>query len=160
MTKVGFELALADRKIGRSEGQRHPFAIARYAAETGDMADVNLFREWITASKRRKCITWSKGLRNELLGTVEQSDEELAAEETPRRGPGRDHACVVGVDHRPSGRGQGADVETDSKPAASAGGVRVLEDLGLCVEVDTDRPVPLLRPGEPPNNHQAKEFQS
>ena len=39
-------------------------------------------------------------------------------------------------------------------------GVRVLEDLGLCVEVDTDRPVPLLRPGEPPNNHQAKEFQS
>ena len=159
VTKVGFELALADRKIGRSEGQRHPFAIARDAAETGDVADINLFREWITASKRRKCITWSKGLRADLLGTVEQSDEELAAEETP----GEDLAEITPalwaliIVRRDGAKAQ---MLNGFEAGGLRRGVRVLEDLGLCVEVDTDRPVPLLRPGEPPTNHQAKEFQS
>ncbi len=35
VSKVGYELALADNKLGRSECQRHPVAIAYGAAETG-----------------------------------------------------------------------------------------------------------------------------
>ena len=159
VSKVGYELALADTKIGRSEGQRHPFAIAADAAETGDLADVALFREWIVSSKRRKCITWSRGLRADLLGTVEQTDEELAATETD----GEDLAVI----DKPLwaliiARRDGAKAQLLN--GFEAGGltraVRVLEDLGLRVEVDQSGPLPRLRPGEPPNNHQPKENQS
>ena len=81
LTKVGYEMAMVDTKIGRGEGHRTPFAIAHDAAETGDMADIDLFREWVTASHRKQSITWSHGLRDALDLGPEKSDEELAAED-------------------------------------------------------------------------------
>ena len=81
LTKVGYELAMVDSKVGRGEGHRTPFAIAYDAAETGDMADINLLQEWVKASHRKRSITWSKGLRASLGLGIEKSDEELAAED-------------------------------------------------------------------------------
>ena len=158
VSKVGYELALADSKIGRSEGQRHPFAIAADAAETGDMADVALFREWIVSSKRRKCITWSRGLRADLLGTVDKSDEELAAEETP----GEDLAVIdkalwaLIIVRRDGAKAQ---LMNGFEVGGVRRAVRVLESLGLCVEVDESGSLPLLRPGDLANQ-QHKEIQS
>ena len=65
-TKAGFEVALADGKVGRTSTSRHPFAIAYDAVETGDMADINLFREWVKGSHGRRMWSWSKGLRDRL----------------------------------------------------------------------------------------------
>ncbi len=81
LTKVGYELAMIDTKIGREGGHRTPFAIAYDASETGDMADINLFREWVTASHRKRSITWSQGLRAHFGLGADKSDEELAAED-------------------------------------------------------------------------------
>jgi len=90
LTKVGYEMAMTDTKVGRGEGHRTPFAIAHDAAQTGDMADVELFREWVTASHRKRSITWSHGLREALGLGPERSDEELAAEET-----GSEHVAEI-----------------------------------------------------------------
>ena len=65
-TKAGYEMALADSKVGRAEGNRHPFAIARDAATTGDKADIDLYREWIVSSHGRRSITWSTELREQV----------------------------------------------------------------------------------------------
>ncbi|MGH1491795.1 MAG: hypothetical protein ACRBK7_20800, partial [Acidimicrobiales bacterium] len=81
-TKVGYELAMADSKIGRTEGQRHPFAIAHDAARNGDKADVMLLREWITGSKRKKSIQWSgEQVKAYVTDDVDKTDLELAQEE-------------------------------------------------------------------------------
>jgi hypothetical protein len=79
-TKAGYEMALADSKVGRAEGNRHPFAIARDAATTGDRADIDLFREWIVSSHGRRSITWSSELRAKYGLGKDKSDEELASE--------------------------------------------------------------------------------
>ncbi|MFV0525080.1 MAG: protein rep [Acidimicrobiales bacterium] len=79
-TKAGYEMALADSKVGRAEGNRHPFAIARDAATTGDTTDISLFREWITSSHGRRSITWSTELRAKYGLAADRSDEELASE--------------------------------------------------------------------------------
>ena len=79
-TKAGYEMALADSKVGRAEGNRHPFAIARDAATTGDRADIDLYREWIVSSHGRRSITWSTELRNKYGLGKDRTDEELAAE--------------------------------------------------------------------------------
>ena len=81
-TKVGYELAMADAKIGRSEGQRHPFAIAHDAAAYGDKADVMLLREWIVGCRYRHSITWSGDDVKAYVGAeADKTDEELATEE-------------------------------------------------------------------------------
>ena len=79
-TKAGYEVALADGKEGRTSTSRHPFAIAYDAVETGDTADIGLFREWIEGSHNRKMWTWSRGLRERLGLSAEKTDDELAAE--------------------------------------------------------------------------------
>ena len=81
LTKVGYELAMTNTKVGRDEGHRTPFAIAHDAAETGDMADINLFREWLQASHKKRSISWSQGLRECFDLGPERSDEDLAAED-------------------------------------------------------------------------------
>ena len=78
--KAGYEVALADGKVGRTSTSRHPFTIAYDAVETGDMADVRLFREWVRSSHGRRMWTWSQGLREKLRLGAEKDDEELAAE--------------------------------------------------------------------------------
>jgi hypothetical protein len=79
-TKAGYEVAMADGKQGRTRTSRHPFAIAYDAVETGDVADINLFREWVQGSHGRHMWSWSNGLRTKLGLGREKSDEELAAE--------------------------------------------------------------------------------
>lgn len=149
LTKVGYELAMTNNKVGRSEGHRTPFAIARDATETGDMADIHLFREWVTASHGKRSITWSAGLRDKFGLGVDKSDKELAAEE-------QDGETVVEVDpdlwqhitHRRDGtraRLLSAFEIHEHPDAAIAAAVEYLEGLGLGVEVETrSRSGPIL----------------
>nr|pir hypothetical protein - Streptomyces lavendulae plasmid pSLG33 [Streptomyces lavendulae] len=79
--KVGNEIARGDMKAGRL-GTLAPFEMLEYFRQTGDMAVVPIWQEYEKGTFRRRAITWSRGLRAELLGDEEElTDEELAAEE-------------------------------------------------------------------------------
>ncbi|WP_033314680.1 hypothetical protein, partial [Streptomyces iakyrus] len=59
-----------------------PFELLEYFRQTGDMAVVPIWQEYEKGTHRRRAITWSRGLRAQLLGDeAELSDEEVAAEE-------------------------------------------------------------------------------
>jgi hypothetical protein len=76
---VGNELARADMKQGR-DGSRTPFQILDDFRWTGNVEDLALWHEYEAATKGHQAITWSKGLK-ERLAVIEQTDEEIAAEE-------------------------------------------------------------------------------
>jgi hypothetical protein len=77
----GNEMARSDLKRGKA-GHRTPFEILREFRLYGDVADLELFREYQRVTKGRQCITWSAGLRKRLLAEVpERTNEEIAAEE-------------------------------------------------------------------------------
>jgi hypothetical protein len=79
----GLELARADLKAGRG-ASRSPFRILEDHLQRGDAADWRLFSEWLTVSRGRRTLEWSRGLRVLLLPDEdERSDEEVAAEVDP-----------------------------------------------------------------------------
>jgi hypothetical protein len=51
------------------------------AVTLGLAADVGVWREFETASKGRRALVWSRGLRERFALAPEQSDEDIAAEE-------------------------------------------------------------------------------
>lgn len=77
---AALELTRADLKRGRL-GNRTPFQILGDLLDQGDADDLDLWEEWERASKGRRQLTWSRGLRSRLLADPELSDEEIAAEE-------------------------------------------------------------------------------
>lgn len=78
--KAALELTRADLKRGRG-GNRSPFQILGDLVELGDADDLDRWEEWEKASKGRRQLTWSRGLRSRLLSDDERTDDELAAEE-------------------------------------------------------------------------------
>ena len=152
LTKVGYELAMGDNKIGREEGHRTPFAIAHDAAETGDKADVDLFREWVVASHRKRSITWSQGLRERYGLGPERSDEELAAEDAGGEAVAEiDRDLWREIANRRDGRRSQllTAFETDDGRNGIDAAVRFLTDLGLAVVVDEAGPIPVIGLDQP-----------
>lgn len=76
--RLGMEMTRHDLKAARRKG-RTPFQVLRDFADTGDCADLELWREWERASHGTKSLTWSKGLKARFA-VNEKTDEELAAE--------------------------------------------------------------------------------
>ena len=146
-TKVGYELAMADSKIGRTEGQRHPFAIAHDAANYGDKADVMLLREWVLGSKRKKSIHWSGDqVKAYVAAEVDKTDAELAQEEQV----GDKSLLVVERDlwQRLISRTDGA--RSDFLQLFEDGGdtfdaLYFLAELGITAEIAEDGPLAMLR---------------
>lgn len=78
---IGNEIARGDFKKGKFSTLA-PFELLEYFRQTGDMAVLPVWQEYEQGTHRRRAITWSRGLRAELLGDEpELSDEEVAAEE-------------------------------------------------------------------------------
>ena len=77
---VGNEVARGDLKRGKG-GHRTPLEILEDFRQTGDKADLMLWREYERATKGHQRITWSKGLRELVQAEAEQSDEDRAAAE-------------------------------------------------------------------------------
>ncbi|MEU7162573.1 protein rep [Streptomyces chrestomyceticus] len=78
---LGSELARGDMKAGRL-GTLAPFELLEYFRITGDMAVVPVWQEYEKGTHRRRAITWSRGLRAQLLPDEDElSDEDVAAEE-------------------------------------------------------------------------------
>lgn len=62
-------------------GNRTPFQILADIIETGDADDIDIWYEYEKASKGKRALTWSKGLRNWANLGQELTDEEIAEEE-------------------------------------------------------------------------------
>ncbi len=76
---AALELVRADLKRGKG-GHRNPEEIAEDFTDWGDVADLALLEEYWRATKGRRMMTWTRGLRAELLDQEEeQTDDELAA---------------------------------------------------------------------------------
>lgn len=74
---LAMELTRGDLKGGRG---RAPFQILQAFADTGDMADLELFREWVEASKGKHFTRWSDGARKALC-VDELEDQDLVEKE-------------------------------------------------------------------------------
>lgn len=87
---VGIEMARGDIKRARG-GHRTPFEILASAVTYDSEADVRLWHEFERATKGRKCITWSNGLRDAIADVAPElvlaedwlvddlTDEEIVA---------------------------------------------------------------------------------
>jgi hypothetical protein len=77
---AGLELARSDVK--KSAGRFTPMQLLAELAETGDVQMRSLWIEYEEATRGKRAIVWSPGLRARLLaGEAEVSDEDLAASE-------------------------------------------------------------------------------
>lgn len=77
---VGLEMARGDLKRGRLD-RLTPFDLLE-AAGDGEAWAVKAWQEYERATKGRRCIEWSRGLREHLGLDQEKSDEDIAAEDT------------------------------------------------------------------------------
>lgn len=78
---IGMEFTRADLKRGRA-GSLAPMQLIEGCANGGARA-LYLWWEWEEVTRGRRCMTWSRGAHAALVGEVEVSDEEIAAEEVP-----------------------------------------------------------------------------
>ena len=78
---LSHEMTKGHSKRGRA-GSRTPFDLLACHADTGDMADARLFREYAQATFRRPQLQWSHGARAALGLAEDLTDEEAAQGET------------------------------------------------------------------------------
>jgi hypothetical protein len=84
ITKATYELTGAGLKDGRSTSSRTPWRVLDGFAETGDLDDLDLWREFEAASGGRRQMTGMGQLRRALglaEDDTEATDEDLAAED-------------------------------------------------------------------------------
>lgn len=77
---ISAETTLGGFKKARGEN-RTPFQILADIIETGDADDAALWRTFEKASRGRRALVWSRGLREWAGLGAEKTDEEIAAEE-------------------------------------------------------------------------------
>jgi hypothetical protein len=92
---LAIELTRGDLKTGRG---RSPFQIFQGFEDTGDIADLELFREWVEATKGKHFTRWSDGARN-ALSVEEVEDQDLVEKDVGgvpiyRPGPDEWHALT------------------------------------------------------------------
>lgn len=80
--RIGLELTSSQTKTARVDYGTHSiWKFLDDVIDNGDADALEYWHEFQKASKGRRQLTWSKGLRELLNLRVEQSDEEIAAEE-------------------------------------------------------------------------------
>lgn len=79
-TGAALELTRGDLKRGRGESSRTAFGLLAGVMHDGDADDLDLWHEYERASKGRRQLTWSKGLRARLVLPLDpMTDEEIVA---------------------------------------------------------------------------------
>lgn len=76
------EVTMHAAKVGSDNKGAHPFQLLAWAEE-GDGLAVEQFREYVEAFEGKRMLSWSRGLKKELTGTDETTDEEAAEKEMP-----------------------------------------------------------------------------
>jgi hypothetical protein len=76
------EVTMHAAKTGSDNKGAHPFQLLAWA-EGGDGQAVEQFREYSEAFEGKRMLSWSRGLKKELTGKDETSDEEAADQAMP-----------------------------------------------------------------------------
>jgi hypothetical protein len=76
------ELTMHAAKVGTDNKGAHPFQLLAWA-EDGDTDAVAQFREYSEAFEGKRMLSWSRGLKKELTGRDEITDEEAADQVMP-----------------------------------------------------------------------------
>jgi hypothetical protein len=76
------EVTMHAAKVGSDNKGAHPFQLLAWA-EQGDTDAVAQFREYSEAFEGKRMLSWSRGLKKELTGRDEMSDEEAADQVLP-----------------------------------------------------------------------------
>jgi hypothetical protein len=77
------EVTMHAAKTGTEKnGGAHPFQLLAWAGE-GDGQAAAQFREYAEAFEGKRMLSWSRGLKKELTGTEELTDEEAAEQAAP-----------------------------------------------------------------------------
>lgn len=71
------ELTMHAAKVGSDNKGAHPFQLLAWA-EQGDGIAIDQFREYAEAFEGKRMLSWSRGLKKELTGLDETSDEQAA----------------------------------------------------------------------------------
>jgi hypothetical protein len=80
-SKGALEATRSDLKSARP-GHRKPFDVLASIVATGDADDLDLWHEWESASKSRRGIAYSRGLRAQYAPDIaEMTDEEIVDED-------------------------------------------------------------------------------
>lgn len=77
---VGFEMTGSLTKRGRDKGSRTPWQVLEDFGKSGDLDDWEIFEEYEKASKGKRALVWSNGLKDRFA-IDEIEDEEIADEE-------------------------------------------------------------------------------
>lgn len=83
VAKMGLadELAKGGSKDAH-RASRTPLQVLADLAESGDSADLDLWREWVLSMHGARQLTWSRGLRERYAVDAEKSDAEVVAGES------------------------------------------------------------------------------
>jgi hypothetical protein len=76
------EVTMHAAKVGSDSKGAHPFQLLAWAEE-GDTDAVAQFREYAEAFEGKRMLSWSRGLKKELTGRDEITDEEAADQVLP-----------------------------------------------------------------------------
>lgn len=76
------EITMHAAKVGTDNKGAHPFQLLAWAEE-GDGLAVEQFREYAEAFEGKRMLTWSRGLKKELTGLDETTDEQAAEQILP-----------------------------------------------------------------------------
>lgn len=76
------EVTMHAAKVGSDNKGAHPFQLLAWAEE-GDQAAVEQFREYAKAFEGKRMLSWSRGLKKELTGLDETTDEQAADQVLP-----------------------------------------------------------------------------
>ena len=82
--RAALELA-STSKLARGRNRSPMQVLADFVAR-GEADDAELWREWETASKGRRALTWSRGARDHLLQDDDEATDEELAQETDNGG--------------------------------------------------------------------------
>lgn len=76
------EVTMHAAKVGTDNKGAHPFQLLAWAEE-GDGLAVAQFREYAEAFEGKRMLTWSRGLKKELTGLDDTTDEQAAEQVLP-----------------------------------------------------------------------------
>lgn len=76
------EVTMHAAKVGSDNKGAHPFQLLAWAEE-GDGLAVEQFREYAQAFEGKRMLSWSRGLKKELTGTDETTDDQAADRDMP-----------------------------------------------------------------------------
>lgn len=76
------EVTMHAAKVGTDNKGAHPFQLLAWAAN-GDELAAAWFKEYVEAFEGKRMLSWSRGLKKDLTGTDETSDEEAADQQMP-----------------------------------------------------------------------------